>query len=133
MSKYDGARWIEANRYCKALSPLGIVAADFLGDVYLGIYHIDQRTLSRVDWSNPQLIEIMLYGYLSTFDSDILTRMVLLAHDRLLRLEFRGTGPGYIRLMITQRKSRDGSLFDRCPTMEEHVALLRGHYGEPQP
>jgi hypothetical protein len=132
MNVYTGSEWVAARRDCKQLSPLGVAAADFLGDVYLGIYHINARALAKVDWSAKDCVDITLGDDLATYDSDMLTRMVVLAHDRMLRVEIRGIGPGYLRLRISQRATRDpkASVYERHPSLEDHAALLRAHYGD---
>lgn len=126
MSKYAGADWVEAATKQK-LSPVGRAAADLLGDVFLGIYHLPMRSLQKVEWQNPSFIEITIDCGLSTYDDDLLTRIVLLAHDRVLRVHVRGVANGYMRMMISQRR-REGDLYNRHPAMEEHIKTLREHY-----
>lgn len=62
---------------------------------------------------------------LSTFDFDYLTRLVVLAHDRCVRLEVVASGPGRIGLVLHKRASRDGSMFERHPTIEEAIQRVR--------
>ena len=60
MSQYQGAGWIEKSLKVENMSELGKEAADFLGDVYLGIYHMNTSLLKKVDWSNKSYIEVIL-------------------------------------------------------------------------
>lgn len=128
---YAGANWIEKSLK-KATSPLGRNVADLLGDVFQGIYHLSSTSLDKVKWDDPYCIEFTYYGELATFDFSHLTVLVVLAHDRMIRVCIRGIGPGYMRLMFHQRETRTGRMSERYPTIEDHVKIIREHY-EPQP
>jgi len=132
MSKYAGSGWIATQKYGKAMSPLGIAAADLLGDVFEGIYHLNERALAKVRWENPHQVEVILSDSqrFSTVDHNVLTRIVVLAHDRAMRVTIRGVAPGYLRLLFHQR-TREGDLYTSCPTMEDHIAAIRQRFGEP--
>lgn len=129
MTKYAGADWIKKDLQVD-MSPLGEAVADLLGDVWYGIYHLDERSLSRVDWGDGFCIRYTLRGSLATWDFNHLTTLVVLSHDRLIRFSIEGVGPDYIRLMFHQRETRKGSTMERLPTIEEHIKLIRQHYGE---
>ncbi len=70
--------------------------------------------------------ETTWHGRLATYDFDGLTRAVVMAHDRCIRFEVGPSGPGMVRLMVHKRHSRDGNMYERHPTLEEHVAEIRG-------
>lgn len=124
---YAGADWIELSLK-KGTSPLGRNVADLLGDVFKGIYHLQNSALKKVKWDDDYCIEFTLYGELSTVDFNLLTILVVLAHDRMIRVTIRGVGPGYMRLMFHQRTKRTGSISERYPTIEDHVKQIREHY-----
>jgi hypothetical protein len=124
---YAGADWI-ARLLEKDLSPLGREVADLLGDVFRGIYHLSHRALHKVEWSNPHCIRIVLGNYLATWDSNELTLLVVLSHDRMIRIELRGVGPGYTEITFHKRKTREGLLMERLPTMERHIKLIRNQF-----
>ena len=125
---YAGHDWVEGN--CKVkCSLLGKAVADLLGDVFRGIYHLSYRAIERCDWTDEQCICITLDNHMATWDGNDLTKLVVLAHDRLIRVDMKGIGPGYIRYWFHQRKSRTGSTYERMPTIEDHVKLIHGHYG----
>jgi hypothetical protein len=63
---------------------------------------------------------------LATFDFDCLTRLVVLAHDRCVRLEIVSSGPGRIGLVLHKRASREGAMHERHPTIEDAVQRVRG-------
>lgn len=64
-------------------------------------------------------------GMLSTFDFDYLTRLVVLAHDRCVRVELMSSSPHRIGLALHRRASRDGPSYDRHPTIEDAITQVR--------
>lgn len=129
-SGYSGAGWIEQALKVE-MSEFGRRVADLLGDVFLGIYHMNTKALKKADWTNERWIEVVQYGGLASVDGNELTRLVLLCHDRMIRVEVTGCGPNYIKLGFSTRLSRTGNLYERCPTIESAIASLRKHYGTP--
>ena len=61
----------------------------------------------------------------ATFDFDGLTRLVLLAHDRMIRVAVAPSGPGMIAFEMRKRHKRDGKISERHPTIEQAIALHR--------
>lgn len=93
-------------------------AEEFFSEVFCGKHHIpgDLREFGN-GW------KINAYGgWLSTFDFDTLTRLVLLAHDRCVRVEMVQGGPGRVGIAIWQRRTREGDIATRHPTMEQALA-----------
>jgi hypothetical protein len=131
---HSGADWLQRNlayRGCE-ISVFGRKVANLLGDVFAGIYHIESAVLSRkVDWGCTYRIKIALYGGVSTYDHDLLTRLVVLAHDRCIRLEINGAAHGYLHLIFTPRVGRDADLYNRHPTMEEAIRVVRVNCKRP--
>ena len=125
---YAGHEWLKRQVDCN-ISKLGKSVADFLGDVFKGLYHLPMSSLKKVDWANQYCIEYTYYGYLETVDFNLLTVLVVLAHDRMIRVQMQGIGPGYMRMTFHQRITREGSITERYPTIEDHVEIIRGHYG----
>jgi hypothetical protein len=130
MSGYSGADWLKSGISATGISPLGETVANILGDVFLGIYHLNYTSLRKVDWKNNSWIQVTFYGGLSTFDTDQLTRLVVLCHDRMVRLEIRAAAPGYLRLLFHPRHSRDGRQYERHPTLEDAAARIRADYAD---
>lgn len=127
MDKYSGADWIEKSLK-QELSPLGREVADILGQVWRGIYHLEKQ-IRKVDWANTFWITINIYGDLSTYDFSRLTELVVLCHDRMLRLEISPCNFRYLTLIFHQRMNRDGMIGERMPTMEDHIQAIREHLG----
>ena len=125
--QYAGSNWIETSLKCKC-SPLGRNVADLLGDVFKGIYHLSHKALQQVQWGDEYVVEFTYHGDLETVDFNLLTILVVLAHDMMIRVSIRGVGPGYMRMMFHQRTNRTGSMGERYPTIEDHIKQIREYY-----
>lgn len=125
---YAGSDWVAKN-YKGTMSPLGITVADLLGDMYQGIYHIASgRAFDKVKWSDPDIIVVILPSHASQManhDFNHLTRLVVLTHDRCLRVSIEPHGFRYLRLMFHPR-NRGNDICREIPTLEDHVAKIRG-------
>lgn len=129
--KYAGSDWIEHSLKVSNMSTVGKAAADLLGDVFLGIYHLNTQALKKVDWANNYGITFILdWHSLSTVDNNELTRLVVLGHDRMLRVSIEPYAFRYLIIRIHQRTTRDPNahLSQRYPTLEEHIKMIRNHY-----
>jgi hypothetical protein len=109
------------------ISKLGENVADLLNDVWCGIYHIDDLFLRKVDWTNKNWIRISIFGGLNSYDDDKLTRLIILAHDRCLRVEINPCNFNHLELLFHQRE-RVGDFYSRMPTMEDHLAEIRKNH-----
>lgn len=111
--------------YPGEFSELGANVALFL-DRWQGLHHLNNTSLKKVDWSNETWIEFTYDLSMATVDNGDLTSLVVLAHAMMLRIDLRGIGPGYVKLMFHQRTSRDRAdgINGWCPTIEEHVRLF---------
>lgn len=128
-SRHAGADWIRSAFEGVALSPLGENVANLLGDVFCGIYHLDTKQLGKTKWGDNHSITVRLhYQSLSTFDDEYLTRLVVFAHDRMLRVSIGAVAPKLLELMFHQRHTRTGGVWERMPTMEQHLAAHRLYY-----
>ena len=126
--KYAGSDWIKSALKVKEMSLLGERVADLLGDVFQGIYHLDISSLQKVEWEDNYYISIIIRRSLSTWDFNRLTVLVVLAHDRLIRVSVSGVGPGYLKLEFHKRKGRDGSPSQRMPYLKIHIENIRRHF-----
>jgi hypothetical protein len=123
---YAGSDWVERS-YKIQLSPFATKVADLLGCVYKGIYHLnDCHSLRKVDWTRD-FIEVFIDRPLSTYDSEELTALVLLAHDLCVRVEMT-PHMRYIKLLFSDR-TREGDWYHSHPTIEDHIKKLRETYG----
>ena len=104
-------------------SESGLRVADLL-DRWVGLHHIPEKHLAKVDWANPIWQELLWDdGCLSTFDFDMLTRLVFLAHDMAIRVEVNPC-MRHLKLMFHPKK-RDGQFSARHPTLARAVAAWR--------
>lgn len=86
-------------------------ATAFFEEFYRGEHHFPGKIKPYgLGWSMSHL------GPLATFDSDDLTRLVLLAHEKCIRAQVESGGPNRLRIAIWGRK-RDGLMHERHPTM----------------
>jgi hypothetical protein len=96
-------------------------------------------------WNLGPWTSLRPYGYgatrtfhasrdLSTYDRDVLARLVILAHDACVRVEVSAElGKGgddeephaVLRIAAHQRGARVGRMWDRHPTIEEAIAAVR--------
>lgn len=95
-----------------------------------GLHHFDESTLKKVEWSNPlfQVLRLSRYhgvGQLSTFDFDLLTRLVFLAHDHNIRIQIGPCNPQFLEVVFHPRHKRDGGISERHPTIEQALGRWR--------
>jgi hypothetical protein len=125
MNKDSGAAWLRQCRITN-LSPLGERVADLLGDLFVGLYHLEDA--EKVDWSNDHHIEVRIrFKELATFDSNLLTKLVFLCHDRCIRVSVNPRSPQALTLLFHPRE-REGGTWARHPTLEQAVADHRQWY-----
>jgi hypothetical protein len=65
------------------------------------------------------------HGRWATYDFSALTRIVILAHDRMIRVEVAPSGPRMIAFNMWKRHKREGGMSERHPTIEDAIAMHR--------
>lgn len=124
-TRYAGADWVTSATKT-TLSPLASDVADILGQTFRGIYHLDAARRGRIDWANPNHILVPYTGTLSTFDFDHLTRLVILCHDKAVRLEIQLEHPGHGHLEDAVPNLPDPTVKpDRCPNCVDGGEILK--------
>lgn len=132
MTKFAGADWVKSALKVDELSPLGVAVANLLGDLFGGIYHLEDRDLKKVEWDNDHhIIFVLNWKDLSTFDSSLLTSLVILCHDRAIRCQISARSSKGIELMFHQR-TRSGGISERHPTIEEAINRVRAAHPLPE-
>jgi hypothetical protein len=116
-------------RACRLqFSPLGLVAAQILSEIFHGPHHLDPATLQKTRWEDTHAIEYQLgRRQLATFDFDELTRLVVMAHDACVRIAVSPGGRMGLALFF-HRREREGEYTQRHPTLEEAMMKMRGNY-----
>lgn len=128
-TKFSGADWLKSVSD-KELSPFGVLVADVLGQVWAGIYHLQSEVLhKRVEWSHPYRIEIVIYGDLSTYDFDLLTKLVVLCHDNAIRFTVAPANSSHLRLMFHKRTRASAHISERHPSLEDAARGIRERIG----
>jgi len=98
----------------------------FLCDTMGGAHHVPPV------YEHGAGISCSVHEGISTFDYNQLTRLVIGCHDRAIRLEIRASGPRLLRLGLWQRQ-RDGSMYERHPTIEEAIKCYRQQHPQTRP
>lgn len=102
------------------MSPKQKECWDFLCDVFGGSHHVN-----ATPFRCGEGIAINRYGSMATFDFQLLTRAVIFAHDRLIRLEISAASREYLRLTCYKREKRDGKFYESHPSIESAIAFNR--------
>ena len=95
---YAGAGWLARQYKDLEISKLGRDVADILGQVYSGLYHLDDRALfnkKRTDWANDSQIFVVVPGRLQMTGIDTL---IMYCTERKVYVEIEGAAPNYMRL-----------------------------------
>jgi hypothetical protein len=118
----DGSGWMKSSG--KKLSPFGERVADMLHEVFEGIYHVSTEVW-KADFTGDKYIAVTFYenGNFATYDSDYLTRLVLLAHERNIRVCIRASTHRYLKVEF-MKVDRGGFFADRHPTLIESMKKL---------
>ena len=121
---FAGADWVEKS-LGRTLSPIGRKAANILGFVYSGIYHLDTAALKKANWGDKYNVEVTIDGTLATYDGNGLTRLVIAAHDLCARVEVEARAYRYLRLTFSERERKSDSITTRHPAIEQAIVSAR--------
>ena len=111
------------------ISELGYRVLDLIDVLVQGLHHFDASVAKKVDWSDPDFIEVKWrFHGMSTFDFSHLTRLVLLSHDKMVRVELNPQASGMFNFLFHGRHSREGGMSERFPTIETVLAKWRETY-----
>ena len=91
-----------------------------LDDFFGGTHHFDGKVK---EWGAGIEINTSQHKF-ATFDFNGLTKLVVMAHDRAIRVEILPSGPGRLRLVLHYRGKREGRTFEIHPTLEDHLKIL---------
>lgn len=95
---------------------------ELLGDVHCGLNHVFGKVHK---WGEGIKLNSTCSNSLATFDFDGLTHLVVLAHDRMIRVEITPSGPGMIGFVCSKRNTREGRMHERHPSIEEAITRIR--------
>lgn len=95
-------------------------ATEFFSELYGGQHHIPGY--KPKEWGFGYMI-IHDRGDLATFDFNMLTRLVLYAHAKCIRVSVEGHTKGKLKIAIWKRQ-REGSISQRHPTIEQAIEMF---------
>ena len=125
-----GSQYIKAVLPDVKMSQLGVDVADFLAEWYGGMHNFIHATnIEKTDWENKYYQAVLFNRGMETYDGDLLTKLVVMSHDFLLRVEVNPKTFRHLELVF-HRREREGHIGKRMPTMEDHTAAIRGRYNK---
>ena len=128
---YAGSEWIKSmfpywyKNQPMEMSPLGEKVAGLLGELFYGIYHLENSPLQKVEWDNNHHLAISIDRTLSTYDCSDLTRLVLLAHHMRIRVEVRPANFSHISLYFQNRSDKPEDKYKYHPSIDEAVQKFK--------
>lgn len=93
-------------------------AESVLSFVFDGMHHVYDLKKHPIYWS------CIHSGDMSTFDFDLLTRLVFAAHHYCVRASVGNGGPRALKIMLHPRSGRDGRFSQRHPTLMQALERL---------
>lgn len=94
---------------------------ELLADLFHGFHHVDSERV-RVFGTG---ISYNMRETFATFDSNFLTRLVLLSHQQCIRASILPSGFGYIKVALHKRHSREGSMCQRHPDLNDLIEMCK--------
>jgi len=95
--------------------------AQMFADVVGGFHHVSGNFQPH-----GRGIKVSTYaGGWATWDYESLTRLVILGHDRMIRVELRPSGPRMVGFGLFKRHSREGAMHEWHPTIEQAIERNR--------
>jgi len=107
MSQLYRQKWMDDGQY---------ECAEMFADLMCGWHHC--RKIHRAGSGVKMSVS---GGKLATFDFDLLTKLVIMAHDRCIRAEISHSGPRMVSIILHKREAREGAMHRRHPTIHEAV------------
>lgn len=100
-------------------------ATKFFSEFYGGEHHLPRSGIKAFGYG----FAVTHIGDLATFDFDMLTKLVVMAHDFCYRSSISTSGINRIKIAIWKR-NRDGGFTERHPTIEENISLVRKKFNQ---
>ena len=94
-------------------------AADTIAAAVGGHHHMKQPK----PWGKGVRV-VMFSNIAATYDSDLLTRLVVYAHDRAVRIEVT-PGGRVLAVNAWYRGRREGNIYERHPTLADAVSRIK--------
>lgn len=123
------AAFVQEREDMEKNSPLAQRVLFFLHLWLNGLHHADEKALKKMDLQNEDFIEFNYRGTIATYDFALMTSLVLLSHDLMLRVEIKAANFGLLQLNFHHRELREGSMMEIMPQLSDHAAQLRDKFG----
>lgn len=95
-----------------------------LASVFGGMHHVYSLKKAN-EGTQREYWTVIHSGDLATFDFDLMTALVIFAHDYGVRVSLQNGGPRALKIILHARAKRDSSMFDRHPTLEDATTQIR--------
>lgn len=96
-------------------------AMEFFAEFYGGAHHIPNYKVFEFGYGWMVKHD---RGDLATFDYNDLTRLVLMAHDKCMRVSIMPLNKNTVQIAVWKRQ-REGSMSERHPTLEQAIESYR--------
>ena len=128
ITKQDAIKYLESVGIVE-ISELGANVALFIDRIW-GLHNVSNASIKSPEWNNTHYIRFNLKKSLATIDGDSLTRIVVIAHKMMMRVQIEGISPGCVAIEFNPRKSRNRSdaFYKWCPEIAEHIAEIEKDY-----
>jgi hypothetical protein len=101
--------------------PLAEKVELFVDFVFGGRHHTSKVIIPD---DHDGFFEVQFWQDVATWDGNIMTKMVVAGHDLGLRVNFDANGLRGMKVLLHNRKSREGKMHTRHPTLEQHLELI---------
>lgn len=119
---------------CEKPSLIGYKTLAILTRLYNGMHHVPNTQIAKMDWTNKRFLSFKVRDSMATYDYDMLTHLVLLAHEYCVRVEINSCNFHYFEIMFFNRINRRGKYYERHPTIKKagltKIAEKTGFYPE---
>lgn len=125
----EAGRWVESTTK-RLLLPWQHDAMAVLGAMSHGIHNFPTK-LKNAEF-DPRYIKVNFPRMgMATYDFDRLTRLVIAAHDKLIRVELTPCNFQYTTMMLHPRWGRTGGMSQRHSSIDDAVEGFRITHGKP--
>lgn len=108
--KYNRLKWMTDDQWA---------CAQLLSDLFGGFHHVYVGRVKELGTG----ISYNTTASFSTFDSNKLTRLVLLSHQQCIRASIIPSGFGYIKISLFKRHLREGQMHERHPDLNGLIEM----------
>lgn len=116
--------WVESAR-SEVMPAFAHAAAYVLAIVYRGVHNVP------TNWDRIEHCEhsfaVRVHGHLASWDANPLTRLVVAAHDHMMRVQISARAPRLLEIVLSARTTRDKTAgsFENIPTIGDAVKFVR--------